>query len=120
VFPGGSEEFAGGEGHGCCVEDATGRMNEWDDQNEFEWVDDVVADLRGGYIEAEDKCQGEAENGGAAEDGIDADEEAGGDAPGELFRRGSHAKEREYGESNAAVEPVVVDRSGARGGVVAI
>jgi len=45
----------------------------------------VVADLRGGDVEAEDEGYGEAEDGGAAEDGIDADEKTGGDAPGQLF-----------------------------------
>ena len=67
---------------GCGVEDAAAEADEGDDEDEFERVDDVVADLRGGDVEAEDKGQGEAEDGGAAEDGIDADEEAGGDAPG--------------------------------------
>ena len=58
--------------------------------------------------------------GGAAEDGIDADEQAGGDAPGQLFGRGSHAEECEDGKGDAAVEPVVVDGSGSLVGVLAI
>ena len=69
--------------------------------------------LRSGYVEAEDKGHGEAEEGGAAEDWIDADEQAGGDAPGQLFGRGSHAEECEDGKGDAAVEPVVVDGSGS-------
>jgi len=51
----------------------------------------VVAYLRGRYVEAEEKGYCEAEECGAAQDGIDADEEADGDAPGELFRSCSHA-----------------------------
>jgi hypothetical protein len=76
--------------------------------------------LRGGYVEAEDEGQREAEDGGAAQDGIDADEEADGDAPGESFRRGSHAKQCEDGKGDAAVEPVVMDGSGSLVGWVAI
>jgi hypothetical protein len=76
--------------------------------------------LGGGYVEAEDEGQGEAENSGAAEDRVDADEEAGGNAPGQFFGCGSHAKEREDGESDAAVDPVVVDGSGVWIGDAAI
>jgi hypothetical protein len=73
----------------------------------------VVAYLRGSDIETEDKGDGEAEYGSAAEDWIDADEKASGDAPGKFFGRGSHAKECEDGEYDAAVKPVVMDRSTA-------
>ena len=76
--------------------------------------------MRGGYVEAEDKGQPEAEDGGAAQEGIDADEEADGDAPGELFRRGSHAEQCEDGKGDAAVDPVVVEGSGSLVGVVGI
>jgi len=78
----------------------------------------VVADLRCGYVETKDKCQSEAEDGGAAEDGIDADEEAGGDAPRQLFRRCSHAEERKDGKGDASVDPIVVNGSGVLAGVV--
>jgi len=64
------------------VEDAAGEADERDDEKYFDGVDDVVTDLRGGYVEAEDECQGEAEDGGASEDGIDANEDSRGDAPG--------------------------------------
>jgi len=76
--------------------------------------------LRGGDVEAEEEGQREAEDGGAAEDGIDADEEAGGDAPGELFRRRSHAEQCENGKDDATVEPVVMDGSGGLVMAVAI
>jgi hypothetical protein len=105
------KEFIYGERHRRGVEDSAGCVDEWDDQDEFEWVDDVVADLRGGYVEAEDEGQSEAEKRSASEDGIDADEKAGGDTPGKLFRRSSHAEKRKDGKSDAAVDPVVVDGS---------
>jgi hypothetical protein len=76
--------------------------------------------LRGGYVETEDEGQREAEDGGTAKDGVDADEEAGGDAPGQSFRRGSHAEQCEDGKGDAAVEPVVMDGRRSLVGVVAI
>ena len=120
VLAGGVEEFVRGERHRRGVEDAAGDADERDDQDQLERIDDVVAELRGGDVEAEDEGNGEAEDCGAAEDGIDADEESGGDAPGQLFGRGSHAEEREDGKRNAAVDPVVVDGSGALAGEYAI
>ena len=94
------------------MKDSAGDADEWNDENELERVDDVIAQLRGRNVEAEDKGQGEAEDGSAPQEGIDADEEADGHAPGKLFRRRSHAKQREDGKSDAAVDPVVLDDRG--------
>jgi len=91
MFAGGVEEFVRGERHRRGVEDAAGDVDERNYQNEFEWVDDVIAELRGGHVKTKDKCYCEAEDRGAAKDGIDSDEETDGDAPGEFFRRCSHA-----------------------------
>jgi hypothetical protein len=82
MLAGAVDEFVRRERHRCGVEDAAGKTDEGDDQNQFERVDDVVAKLRGGYVEAEDEGDGEAEDGGAAQDRVDADEKADGDAPG--------------------------------------
>lgn len=116
----GMEKLVCRERHRLGAEDSACGVDERDDEDDLERVDDVVADLRGGDVEAEDKGDGKAEYGGAAEDWIDADEKAGCDAPGELFGRGSHAKQGEDGQGDAAVEPVVMDGSVALGGVVAI
>jgi len=91
------------------MEDEAAKAHERDDEQEFERIDDVVAYLRCCNIEAEDKGYREAEECGAAEDGIDTDEEADGDAPGELFRSCSHAEKRQDGKGDAAVDPVVMD-----------
>lgn len=64
------------------MEDEAAEAHEWDHEQQFERIDDVVSYLRGGHVEAEDKCHCEAENGRAANDGIDADEEPDGDTPG--------------------------------------
>lgn len=109
MFARGVEKLVRGEGHGLAMEDAACGVDEGDDEDELERIDDVVADLRGGDVEAKDKGDGEAEHGGAAEDGIDADEKAGGDAPCEFFGRGSHAKQRENRQGHAAIEPVVMN-----------
>lgn len=82
VGAGGVEELIGGERHGLGVEETAAGADEGDDEEELEGVDDVVAELGGGYVEAEDEGGGEAEDGCGAEDGVEADEEANGDAPG--------------------------------------
>jgi hypothetical protein len=112
VFAGGVEELAGGERHGRGVEEAVAEADEGDDEDQLQRVDDVVAELRGGYVEAKGEGRGEAEDGGAAQDGVDADEEAGGDAPGQLFGRSTHAEQSEDGKGDAAVGPIVVDGGG--------
>lgn len=66
------------------MEDAAGDVDEGDDQDEFQRVDDVIGQLRGDQVEPENERRGEAEDGGGSEDGIDADEESDGDAPGEF------------------------------------
>lgn len=91
------------------MEEAAGEADEGNDEQYLEGVDDVVSDLRGGYVQAEDEGDGEAGDCGASEDGIDADEDSRGDAPGQLFGSGSHTEEREDGKSDAAVDPVVAN-----------
>ena len=120
MFPGSVKQLACREWYGFGMEDATRDVDERKDKDDLEGVDDVVAYLRGGDIETEDEGDGKAEDGGASKDGIDADEEADGDAPGQLFRRGSHAEKRENGKGNATVDPVVVDGRGDFGDCVVI
>ena len=90
------------------MEDAAGDVDERNDKDQFERVDDVVGQLRCSQVQPEDGSCGEADDGGAAEDGIDADEKADGDAPGQLLWRGSHPKQCEDRKSNAAIGPVVM------------
>ena len=85
-------------------------VDERDEKQEFERVNEVVGQLRGGDVEAKDESCGETEDGGAAKNGIDADEEADRDAPGEFLRRRPHAQKREDRKRNAAIEPIVVKR----------
>ena len=82
VFAGGVKELGCGEWEPGGVEDAACNMDKGDDQDDLKGIHEVVPELRGCDIEPEEKGQGEAEDGGAAEDGVYTDEEADGDAPG--------------------------------------
>lgn len=46
----GCEERFGRERHWLGAEDEAAEMDEWDYQQKFERIDDVVSDLRGGYV----------------------------------------------------------------------
>lgn len=91
------------------MEDEAAETHERDHKQEFEWIHDVVADLRGRYVQAKEKSYSEAEESGAAKDGINTDQKADGDAPREFFGSCTHAQEGEDRKSDAAVDPVVVD-----------
>ena len=108
---------AGGMNQALCgerkrrgVKEDSPDVDEGDEEQEFERVNEVVGQLRGGDVEAKDECCRKTKDSGAAKNGIDADEEADRDAPGEFLRRRSHAQEREDRERNAAIEPIVVER----------
>jgi hypothetical protein len=73
----------------------------------------VVSDLRGCDVETEDKGHCEAKNSCAAENGVDTDEESGGDAPCEFLWSRSEAEESEDGQGDASIEPVVMDGLGS-------
>jgi hypothetical protein len=112
VFAGDVEEFGRGEGQAAGVKDMGGDVDERDDEQKLQRIDDVVSYLGGRDVEPEDEGCGEAEECGAAEDGIDADEESGCEAPGEFLRGRSHAEEGEDGQDGAAVDPIMVDGRG--------
>ena len=109
MFPGGVHELVCRERHRRGVKDTAGSADEWDDENQLQRIYDVIADLRGCDIETEEESQSKTEEGGAAEDGVDADEKAGCDAPGKFFGGCSHAEERKNRKGDAAIDPVVVD-----------
>jgi hypothetical protein len=87
--------------------------HEWNYEKEFERVDDVVSDLRGCYVETEEKGHCKAKNGCAAKNGVYTDKEADGDAPGEFLWGGSETEKREDGQGDTPVEPVVMDGRGS-------
>jgi hypothetical protein len=108
VGAGGVEQGARRKRHRCRVKDAAAEMDEGNDEQELEWIQDVVGKLRGGDVEAKDKRDGEAEERGRSKHGIDADHRAYGDAPGKLLRGRSHAQQRKNRKDNTPVQPSVV------------
>ena len=52
MFPGGVHELVRRERHRCGVKGAAGGADEWDDEDELERVDDVIAELGCGDVEA--------------------------------------------------------------------
>lgn len=97
------------KGHRRGMEDYVAESDEGDQEQEFKRVDEVVGQLRGGDIEPQQECCGEAEDGSAAENRVDTDEEPDGDAPGQLLRGRSHAEECEDGKCDTAISPVVME-----------
>ena len=77
----GVEEFLRGESQGSGVEDAAAQMDERNDEQDLQRVDDVIGKLRRRDVESEGEGQQQAENSGRAEQRVDADEEACGEAP---------------------------------------
>ncbi len=109
VFPGSAKELVSREWHRRSMEDATRRMNERNYQDQFERINHVVANLRRSNIQPEDEGERKAKNRRAPEDGIDADEQPGSNAPGQLLRCGAHAQQRKDWKSHPSIDPVVAN-----------
>ena len=77
--------FAHGEGGG--VEDAVTEVQEDEEHGQLEGIDEVVGDLGGDQVEAEHEGDREADEGGRAEEGIDADGYADGQGPSKAAGR---------------------------------
>lgn len=90
------------------MEETRAEPEERNEEEDLEGIDQVVGELGCGDVEAEEKGEKQAQDGGGAEDGIDADHDADGQAPGETFGAGAEAKETEDGEGDSPVEPSVV------------
>jgi len=83
VMPRAVEELMAGEGKFPGVEDAVAELNEEEEERELQRVDDVVGDLRRDEVEPEDAGQDKTDDGGRTKQGIDADDDAEGERPGE-------------------------------------
>lgn len=64
------------------MEDAAGDVNKGNDEEKLQRKDDVVTELRGSDVEPEQEGGGETDDGGAAENRVDTDEQAASEAPG--------------------------------------
>lgn len=91
------------------MEDAAPKPDERHHKKQLKRIDNVIAQLRRSYIEPKDKRNSQAKDSSAAKHGIDADKQSNSDTPRQLLRRRAHAKQREDGQRNAPVDPVVMD-----------
>jgi hypothetical protein len=101
------EKLFWGKRYWLGAEDQAAEAEKRDDEQKLQRIDDVVSYLRGGYVEPEDKGHGEADKSGAADNWVNTDEKANGDAPGQLLRGCSETEKREDGQRYSPVEPVV-------------
>ncbi len=92
------------EGETPGVEELVAELDEEEEEQELERVDDMVGDLRGDQVEAERVGDDERGKGRRTEQRVDADDEAGGERPGELARGAADAEEVEQRSDDAALE----------------
>ncbi len=104
VMADGVEERVAFEREAAGVEEDVADLDEDEEERDLERVDEVVGDLRGDQVKTQDERDGEAEEGGGAEQGIDADHKSGGEGPGEFARRAADAEEFEDRLDEAALE----------------
>jgi hypothetical protein len=89
VDAGGVEEGVSFQGETAGVKELVAELDEEEEKQDLERVDDVVGDLRGDEVEAEEAGEDKRGEGGGAEQRVDADDQAGGKRPGELARGAS-------------------------------
>ena len=88
------------------VEDLIAETKEDEEHGELKRVHQVIGDLRSDQVEAKDEGDGEAEQGGGAEERIDADRDADGEGPSKTAWRGSHTQEmQDWGDDLALEDP---------------
>ncbi len=90
------------------MEETRAEPEERNEEENLERVNQVVGELGCGDVEAQEKGDEQAQDGGGAEDRIDADDHTDGEAPGETFGAGAEAEETEDGKGDSSVEPSVV------------
>ncbi len=92
VVAGGGEEGPSMHREMASVEDLVASADEDEEEGDLERIAQVRGDLRRDQIEAEEGGGGEGEDGGGTEQGIDAEDDSHGDAPGESIRGGTVAE----------------------------
>lgn len=102
------EEIGGRERDRRGAEEACADAQKGQEQEELQRVDEMVGDLGGGEVEAEEEGDDQAGDGGRSEHGIDADGDTDREAPGETLGAGSEAEQREDGLDQLRVDPAVV------------
>lgn len=77
------KDFGLGHGQAMGMEDDDAGVNEGKEEQPLQGGHDVDADLGGDVVETEGPGEQEHDDGGGAEEGIDADDEGDGEAPAE-------------------------------------
>jgi len=70
----------------------------------LEWIDDVVPSCEAATLRRKTKASARQSGRCAADDGVDADEEADGDCSSKPFRRGPYTMQCKDGKGDATVE----------------
>ncbi len=86
------------------VEEVDAEFYEGQEEQQMQRGDEVGADLRGGLAELEGPGEKDDEEGGDADGGIDADDHADGEAPGQATRGDAAAQEAQQRSQGLAAE----------------
>ena len=86
------------------MKDVAAQLKKRNNQEKLQRIDDVVGELGGGDVQPEKHRDGEAQEGRRAQQRIDADQKADGNAPGQPLRGGADAQKSEKGQNDAAIE----------------
>jgi len=82
-------------------------VKEGDKEKQLQWIGDMVCYLRRRNIQTADRRNGKAQDGRASQQGIDPDNEPGGDTPGQLLRRGTLPEQRQDRQDRLSIKPAV-------------
>lgn len=98
------------EGNGSDMKEDRSDVDERDNEEKLKGINKVIGQLGGRDVQPQKKGSGEAKDGGASQNWVNANQQADSDAPGQLLWRCPHAQKRKDGKSDTTVEPVVMGR----------
>ena len=100
----GGEESVATEGERACAEGDLSDADEEEKEDELQGIDEVVRDLRGDQIEAEQESDEKAEDGGRAEERVDANDESDCERPCQLSWGGAYTEKIEQRKDDASLK----------------
>ena len=80
------------------------KLKEGNHQSQLEWVDEIVAELRAGDVEAKERGDQETKDRRAAKERIDPNQQSCGDTPGKPLGRCAHPQQFNDGIHQAAMQ----------------
>jgi hypothetical protein len=93
VMPDPDEKFMAAKRNAARVEDQVADPDEGEEQGELQGIHKVIGDLRSDEIQAQDGGDCQAKQCGRTQQGIDPDDQAGDERPGQLVRAASNAQQ---------------------------